>query len=70
MAPSQAVQKWLTLAGHCFATFSNGIGFGLYFTHIDIFSAYYDVYPQTIISTFYIGLIFEIIFCVPALKLI
>jgi len=70
MTLSHSVQKWLTLTGHCFASFSNAIGFGLYFTNLSSFSVYYDVYPDTIINTFYIGLIFEIIFCVPALKLI
>jgi len=44
MAPFQAVQKWLTLAGYCFANFSNAIGFGLYFTNLNAFSVYYDVY--------------------------
>lgn len=70
MAPPQAIQKWLTLIGHCFATFSNAIGFGIYFTHVNIFADYYDINESTISNSFYIGLIFEIIFCVPALKLI
>lgn len=70
MAPSQTIQKWLTLTGHCFANFANGIGFGLYFSNLNAFSVYYDITTSTITNTFYIGLIFEIIFCIPALKLI
>ena len=70
MAPSQTIQKWLTLTGHCFANFANGIGFGLYFSNLNVFSVYYDITTSTITNTFYIGLIFEIIFCIPALKLI
>jgi hypothetical protein len=58
MAPPQAIQKWLTLIGHCFATFSNAIGFGIYFTHTNIFAKYYDVEESTINNSFYIGLVF------------
>lgn len=70
MAPPQVYQKWLTLIGHCFATFSNAVGFALYFTNVDIFSGYYNVTQSVIENSFFIGLILEIIFCVPALKLI
>lgn len=70
MAPPQSVQKWFTLTSHCFASFANGIGFGLYFTHVNIFSEYYNVTTTSIANTFFIGLLFEIVFCVPALKLI
>jgi hypothetical protein len=67
---SQAYQKWLTLVGHCFATFSNAMGFALYFTNINVFSSFYNVSQSTIENSFFIGLVFELIFCVPALKLI
>lgn len=58
MAPPQAVQKWLTLVGHCFATFSNAMGFGIYFIHLDIFAAYYNVSESSIANSFFIGLVF------------
>ncbi len=70
MAPFQHLQKWLTLASHCFATFSNAISFGVFFSNISVFATYYSIRPATIENTFYIGLVLEIIFCIPALKLI
>lgn len=70
MALSQTIQMWLTLTGHCFANFANAMAFGLYFSNLNAFSVYYDITTSNIINTFYIGLIFEILFCIPALKLI
>lgn len=70
MSPPQAYQKWLTLIAHCFATFSNAMGFSFYFTNVAIFASYYNVSQSLIENSFFIGLILEIIFCVPALKLI
>jgi hypothetical protein len=67
---SQAYQKWLSLTGHCFATFSNAIGFALFFTNINVFMDYYNVEGATIELSFFAGLLFELIFCIPALKLI
>lgn len=69
MAP-QNTQKWLTLIGHCFAMFSNAIGFGIYFTHLDIFAQYYNISEESISNSFFIGLTLELVFCIPALKLI
>jgi hypothetical protein len=40
---SQAYQKWLTLVGHCFATYSNAVGFALFFTNTSVFEGYYNV---------------------------
>lgn len=70
MSPSHNVQKWLTLTAHCLATFSNAIGFGIYFTNASIFATYYDVSPNLISYTFFIGLLMELIFCIPAMKLV
>lgn len=58
MAPHQSVQKWMTLTAHCLATFSNAIGFGLFFTNTDLLASYYDVEPEDISNTFFVGLIF------------
>lgn len=70
MAPFQHLQKWLTLTSQCFANFSNAISFGIFFSNINVFATYYSIRPSTIENTFYIGLVLEIIFCIPALKLI
>ncbi len=70
MGISASVQKWFTLMSHCLATFSNAMCFGIFFSNIPTFSAYYNVSQATINNSFYIGLICEIIFCIPALKMI
>ena len=70
MAPFQHLQKWLTLTSQCFANFSNAISFGIFFSNIPVFASYYSIRSSTIENTFYIGLVLEIIFCIPALKLI
>lgn len=62
--------KWLVVLSHSFATFSNAIGFGLYFTNIDIFSVYFGVSQNIIINAFYIGLVLELAFFLPAMALI
>ena len=62
-------QKWLTLLGHALATFCNAVGFGIFFTQLDIFADYYDTSEDNIKNSFYIGLVGQMVFCVPALKL-
>ena len=51
-------QKWLTLTALSLSTFSNAIGFGIYFTNAKIFANYYDVGVDIIEYTFFIGLMF------------
>ncbi len=63
-------QKWLTLLAHCLATFSNAIGFGIFFSNVSTFAAYYNVDPNTIYNSFFISLACEIIFCIPVIKVI
>lgn len=58
MPPHQSVQKWMTLIAHCLATFSNAIGFGIYFTNLEVFAIYYNVTTSVIANSFFIGLIF------------
>jgi Flp pilus assembly protein protease CpaA len=70
MAPQHSVQKWLTLTAHILATFSNALGFGIYFTNSSVFAAYYDVKPSLIEYSFFVGLLFELVFCLPAMKLV
>lgn len=70
MAPPQNVQKWLTLTAHCLATFSNAMGFGIFFINTDLFASYYSIDESLVEETFFIGLLFEILFCLPAMKII
>ena len=67
---TSSISKWLVVLSHSFSTFGNAIGFGLYFTNINIFKEYYMVPEQTIINAFYIGLLLEVLFFIPAIILI
>lgn len=60
----------LNLFIFCLVTFANAIGFGFFYGSTSTFANYYNVTEDTIANTFYIGLITEIIFCFPALKVI
>lgn len=64
------ISKWLVVFSHSVSTFSNAIGFGLYFTNLNIFSEYFKTSETVITNAFYIGLILEILFFVPAIILI
>lgn len=60
----------LNLLIYCLVTFGNAIGFGFFYGNTSTFANYYNVPEDYINNTFYIGLVTEIIFCFPALKVI
>ncbi len=54
----------------CLISFANAIGFSIFYSNTQTFANYYNVPAIYIENTFYIGLITEIVFCFPALKVI
>ena len=64
------MKKWLTLIGYCLANFSNALIFGLYSSNISSFADFYNTSESNIENLFYVGLIVEVLFCLPAIRLI
>jgi hypothetical protein len=60
----------LNLFSYCLVTFANAIGFGFFYGNTSTFANYYNVSEDAISNTFYIGLLAEILFCLPAIKVI
>jgi hypothetical protein len=64
------MKNWMTLLGFCLVNFNNALGFGIYTNSFDTFALYFNVQENTFSIMYDIGLIVEIILCVPVLKMI
>lgn len=60
----------LNLFSFCLVTFANAIAFGFFYGNTSTFANYYNVSEDSINNSFYVGLATEIIFCIPAIKVI
>jgi hypothetical protein len=63
-------ERWIVLFSYCLVAFSNASGFGIYTSNLDIYAEEYNTTPDALSNTFYIGLLVEVLFCIPAIKII
>lgn len=64
------MKKWLTLLGFCSVNTINGLGFGILSDNHDAYATYYNMSESSFQNIFYVGLFVEILFCLPAIRVI
>ena len=64
------MSKWLTLASFCLVNMANAMGFGILSDNHGEFAKFYNMPQDSFYSLFYIGLIVEMLLCLPAIRVI
>ena len=64
------MRQWTTLIGYSLVTFTNALGFGIFTNNLEAYSLYYNVKEDTFSTIYNFGLAIELLFFIPAMKLI